>query len=67
MLKICGESIYKPLELIFRQVFLTGVLPSEWKKGNIAPVHKKVTSKILKIILQFLYFRFAVKSFKDLF
>ena len=67
MVKICGESIYKPLEIIFRQAFLTGVFSSERKKGNIVPVHKKVTSKILKIIVQSLCFRFAVKSLKDQF
>ena len=46
MLKICGNSIYKPLEIIFRQALLTGMYPSDWKKGNIAPVQKKETSKI---------------------
>ena len=44
MLKICGDSIYEPLETIFGQA-LTRVFPSEWKKRNIVPVHKKVTSK----------------------
>ena len=34
ILKICGDSIYEPLEIIFRQALLTGVFPSEWKKGN---------------------------------
>ena len=67
MLKICGDSIYEPLETIFRQALLTGVFPSEWKKGNIVPVHKNVPSKISKIIVQFLSFRFLVKSLKDLF
>ena len=33
MLKICGFSIYKPLEMIFKQCIETGVFPSEWKKG----------------------------------
>ena len=41
MLKICGDSIYEPLEIIFRQALLTGAFPSEWKKGNIVAVHKK--------------------------
>ena len=41
MLKICGDSIYEPLETIFRQALLTGAFPSEWKKGNIVAVHKK--------------------------
>ena len=41
MLKVCGYSICVPLEMIFKQALLTGVLPSEWKKGNIVPIHKK--------------------------
>ena len=65
MFKICGDSIYEPLEIIFRQALLTGVFPSEWKKGKIIPVHKKVTSKISKIMDQFLSFRFVVKYLKD--
>ena len=41
MLKIYGFSIYKPLEMIFKQCNGTGVFPSEWKKANIVPIHKK--------------------------
>ena len=41
MLKVCGHTICKPLELIFKQVLTTGVFPSEWKKGNIVPCYKK--------------------------
>ena len=37
MLKICGDSICVPLEMIFKQA----LLPSEWKKGYIVPLHKK--------------------------
>ena len=48
MLKIRGASIYKPLEIIFRQVPLTGVFLSEWKKGNIVSVHKKSDKQNIK-------------------
>ena len=41
MLKICVDTISKPLELIFKQALITGTYPSDWKKGNIFPVHKK--------------------------
>ena len=41
MLKICGSSIYKPIELIIKQLNETGVFPSEWKKDNIVFIHKK--------------------------
>ena len=32
MLKICGDSIYEPPEINFRQALLTGVFLSEWKQ-----------------------------------
>ena len=41
MLKICGDSICVPLEMIFKQAIFAGVFPSEWKKRNILPIHKK--------------------------
>ena len=41
MLKICGDSICLPLEMIFKQALLSGVFPSEWKKGSIVAIHKK--------------------------
>ena len=64
MLKICGDSICKPLEIIFRQTLLTGMFPSEWKK-ELFLFTKNVTSKILKFIAKFLCFQFAVKPVKD--
>ena len=41
ILEICGSSIYEHLELVFKQCIETGVFPSEWKNGNIVPMHKK--------------------------
>ena len=48
MLKIYGDTICKSLELIFKQALTTGVFPSEWKKGSIAPCYKKDDKKNLK-------------------
>ena len=48
MLKICGDTICKPLELIFKQALTTGVFPSEWKKGNIVPCYKKGDKQNIK-------------------
>ena len=48
MLKVCGPSIYKPLEIIFNQCLETGVVPSEWKKGNVVSIHKKGDKQTLK-------------------
>ena len=46
MLKLCGDAICIPLEMIFNQEVISGSFPSGWKKANIVPIHEKVTSKI---------------------
>ena len=48
MLKICGNTICKPLELIFKHALSTGVFPSESKKGNIVPCYKKGDKQNIK-------------------
>ena len=47
-LKVCVPSVYKPLEIIFNQCLETGVFPSEWKRSNIVPIHKKGEKQTLK-------------------
>ena len=44
MLKICGDSIFKPLELIFNSCLENGEFPIEWKKANVTTVHKKIAN-----------------------
>ena len=44
MIKICGNSLCKPLEMIFKSCIIKGGFPSEWKKFNVVPGHKKATS-----------------------
>ena len=48
MLKICGSAINKPLAIIFKECVDTGIFPSEWKKGNIVPIHKKSDKQTMK-------------------
>ena len=48
MLKLCGESIYKPLNLISKSCLKTGQFPSEWKKANVVPVFKKGDKQLVK-------------------
>ena len=48
MLKLCGKSICKPLDLIFQSSIKQGKFPTEWKKANVVPVHKKGDKQILK-------------------
>ena len=40
MLKLCGEAICRPLNIIFKTKLNTGKFSLEWKKGNVA-IHKK--------------------------
>ena len=47
MLKICGDSIFRPLNIIFRTCLRTGI-PLEWKKANIVPIHKKGDKQAVK-------------------
>ena len=41
MLNLCGETICRPLNIIFSPCLNTGKFPSEWKKGNVIPIYKK--------------------------
>ena len=45
MLKICDESICKPLRIPFRACLENGKFLSEWKKANVVPAFKKTISK----------------------
>ena len=48
MLKICGVSISKPLEIIFRTCLIHGKFPEEWKKANVVPAFKKGGKQCVK-------------------
>ena len=48
MVKICNDSICKPLKLIFESCLESGKFPGEWKKANVVPIHKKSDKQILK-------------------
>ena len=41
MLKICVDSLHRPLELIFADCLANGIFPFDWKIGNVVPFHKK--------------------------
>ena len=45
MIKICGKSLCKPLEMICKSCIIKGEFSSEWKKPNVVPVHIKATRK----------------------
>ena len=66
MLKICGDTISKPFGLIFKQCLETGRFLSEWKKGNIVPIHKKGDKQCLKNYRPVSLFPICSKIFEKL-
>ena len=41
VLKNCSNSLAEPLSIIFKLVYNTGILPSQWRLANVVPVFKK--------------------------
>ena len=41
MLKICGNSINKPLATTLKNYLNERIFPNDWKKANVVPIHKK--------------------------
>ena len=48
MIKLCGISICKPLEIIFQNCLRSGKFTSEWKKANVVPTFKKGDKQCIK-------------------
>ena len=48
MIKLCRNSICKPLSIIFKDCLSEGKFPHEWKKANVVPVHKKGNKQSLE-------------------
>ena len=40
MIKSCGESIALPPKLLFKTILEEETFPEDWKKINVAPIHK---------------------------
>ena len=51
MLKICDESICKPVGIICWSCLQNGKLPSEWKEANVVSVFKKKKQEKSKELL----------------
>ena len=47
MLKICGSSVCRPLQIIYESCLDREKFPQEWKKANV-PVHKKNDKQLVK-------------------
>ena len=48
MIKICNDSITKPLKIIFEQSLKQCEFPDLWKKANVVPSHKKEDKTLVK-------------------
>ena len=48
MIKLRGNSICKPLSIIFKDRLSEGNFLHEWKRANVVPVHKKVNKQSLE-------------------
>ena len=48
LLKICDSSIVKPLSIIFKNCLQSVSFPNNWKKSNLAPIHKKGEKHLLQ-------------------
>ena len=66
MIKICDTSLCRPLQLIFQSCLESGKFPNEWKKANVAPVHKKGGKEILKNYRPISLLPIAGKTFERL-
>ena len=55
MIELCRDSIYKPLEMIFKSCLNQGIFPAESKKANVVPVHHVETglSVCEKLLIRF--------------
>ena len=67
MLKMCGDSICRPLNIIFKTCLRIGKFFSEWKKANIFPIHKKGYKQTVKTTVLFHFYRSVVKYLNDCF
>ena len=48
MIKLCGDSIYKPLGMIFKSCLNQGIFSAECKKANVVPVYIKGDHQCVK-------------------
>ena len=44
---MCADSVAHPLTVIFQNSLVAGIFANDWKKANIAPIHKKNDKEIV--------------------
>ena len=48
MLKICGSTVCRLLQIIYKSCIDKVNFPQEWKKANVVPLHKKHDKQLVK-------------------
>ena len=61
MLKLCDDSICKPLEILFKTCLQNGRFPLEWKKPMLSLFIRKVINELSKTLVQFPFYLFVGK------
>ena len=64
MLKLCDQSIFKTLSIVFKSCLTQGIFPSEWKKTNVLPTHKKNDKQCVTIYRPISLFPVCSKGLK---
>ena len=47
LIELCGDKITLPLSIIFVNIINTGIFPTLWKSGNVTPIHKKDSKRVI--------------------
>ena len=47
MIQLCGDKITLPLSIIFVNIINTGIFLTLWKSGNVTPIHKKDSKRVI--------------------
>ena len=66
MLNLSSPSIIKPRSIIFQNCLKSGILPDDWKKGNIVSVHKKNSKQLVNNIVPVSLLPICSKIFEKL-
>ena len=48
MIQLAGDSILRPLNIIFSNILRSGLYPEPWKLANVTPIHKKLDKQDIK-------------------
>ena len=47
MIELCGDKMTLPLSIMFVNIINTGIFPTLWKSGNVTPIYKKDSKRVI--------------------